>query len=143
MAALTQARMGISFTMKNVSLPLAAGEVVFQGGMACVDTSDNVVKEGVAGNANLIRIGEFLENVDNAASTVTADVMVSLDYELRGRWLDSDTGANAVTSANLFEEVYILDDHTVTTSASGNSKAGRVWAVDAVKGVAVAESKNL
>jgi hypothetical protein len=29
------------------------------------------------------------------------------------------------------------DDHTVTLSNSGTSKAGRVWGVDAVKGVLV------
>ncbi len=144
MTALSQARMGREFSLAgNVSLPLAASTAVYQDGMACIDTTNHVVTKGAAGNTSLIRIGNFAENYDNSASTATAMVLVSLDYEVKGRWYANDTGANAVAAANLFTEVYMLDDQTVTTASSTNSKAGRVWAIDSVKGVAVAESKNV
>ena len=137
MAALTQARMSITQPLKNIPLPLAAGQTVWMNGIACGDTSAGTVKKGASGNANLLRIGEFMQNLDNSAGTGTIQVMVSLDKEIVVRWYDNATGANAVTSANLFADVYMLDDHTVTTASSGNSKAGRVWGVDAIKGVAV------
>lgn len=137
MASLTQPRMRLETTLKSISLPLAAGATAWANGIACADTGANVVKPGAAGNANLRKIGEFEESVNNSAGTGTVMVLVNLDHELVGRWYDNATGANAATLSNLFAPVYIQDDHTVTTSASGNSEAGRVWGVDAIKGVLV------
>lgn len=62
--------------------------------------------------------------------------MVNLDREVVARWYDNDTGT-AVVAANVGSDCYILDDHTVTGSSTGNSVAGRVWQVDSVKGVLV------
>lgn len=139
MSALVQARMPIEQRMKNLALPLAsgAGMTAYQGGMACVDTSASLVKPGASGNANLIRVGTFAESIDNSAASTSTQILVALDKEIIGQWFDNDTGSNKVTAANLFSDVYILDDHTVTLVSSGNSKAGRVWAVDNTKGVLV------
>lgn len=137
MAALTQARMSRVTTLSTVSLPGAASTKFYQGGMACADTSTGTVKNGAASNANLLRIGKFVETVDNSGSTATCQVTVELEHEVVATWYDNATGANAVAAANLFSDVYILDDHTVTTASSGNSKAGRVWAVDSNFGVLV------
>ena len=139
MAALTQARMAVEYRIKTIALPLAfgAGMKAWIGGIAAADTSSATVKPGASGNANLLKIGEFQQNLDNSAAAANAQVLVSLDKEVVARWYDNATGGSAVTASNLFQDVYILDDHTVTTSSGGNSKAGRVWAVDSVKGVAV------
>lgn len=139
MAALTQARMPLETRVKNISLPFASGsgQTAYVGGMACLDNSAHLVKVGAASNANLLKVGEFLENVDNSTGAASTTVMVSLDREIVLRWYDSATAGNAVTASNLFTNVYILDDHTVTTSSSGNSVAGRVWVVDSVKGIGV------
>jgi hypothetical protein len=137
MAALTQARMTRTSTLSTVSLPLAASTAVYQGGMACYDTSAHVVTKGAAANANLVPIGYFNENVDNSASTATTFATVNLFHEITVSYWDNATGGNAVSASNLFTQVYILDDHTVTTSSSGNSKAGRVWGVDSANGVAI------
>lgn len=141
MAALTQAFMGRELRLNSVALPLAGSQSVFQGGMACADTATGTVKKGAAANANLIAIGEFGQTFDNSASTATVQVLVILNKEIVCRWYDNATGANAVLSTDLFSTaVYILDDHTVTKASSGNSAAGRVWAVDSVKGVAVSSN---
>lgn len=138
MAALTQSRFSPGYTtLKNVPLPIASGTKVFLGGIACLDTSAHLATNAAAGNANLIPVGEWLENTDNTAGPSTIYAMCNLTNEVTIRWYDSDTGGNAVTSGNLYSNVYLLDDHTVTTSSSGNSIAGRVWAVDPVKGVGV------
>lgn len=140
MSALNQARMPIELRLKVVALPLAAALVAHEGGMACIDTSAGSVKPGVAGNANLVRVGDFQESVDNSAGTATTPVMVNLDREVVCKWFDNATGAAAVVA--LFSTAYIADDHTVTVTSSGNSASGRVWAIDSVKGVAV-ETTNL
>jgi hypothetical protein len=124
-------------TLKTLALPLAASQKVFQGGIACADTSTNTVKKGASGNSNLKKIGEFAENADNSSGTGSLNVLVNLDHEIVVRWYDNATGGNAITISNFFADVYVLDDHTVTTSSGSNSKAGRVWAVDTIKGVAV------
>jgi hypothetical protein len=55
-------------------------------------------------------------------------------------WWDNASGGAAVTG--LFSLCYMLDDHTVTNASSGNSVAGRVWAIDTTKGVLVQKTVN-
>jgi hypothetical protein len=131
MPNLTVARVYQPQSYGAVPLPLAAGAKATRGGMACIDTTAKVATPGAAANANLIRVGTWMDNVDNTAGTTTTMAMVRLDYEIWGYWWDNATGSAAVTAANqLFTTAaYILDDHTVTNAASGNSSAGRVWAV--------------
>lgn len=139
MSALTQARMPIETRYKSLALPLAsgAGMKAWVGGIACLDTVANVAKPGASGNANLVKVGEWMENVDNSGGSAPTQVLVSLDHEVVVRWYDNATGGAAVTTSNLFATAYMLDDHTVTSSSSGNSAIGRVWALDPIKGVAV------
>jgi hypothetical protein len=137
MAALTGPRLGKETTLKNVPLLMASGTKAWVDGIACLDTSAHVATPGAAGNANLIKVGEWLENVDNSLGTASTYVMTNLDVEIVVRWYDSVTGGNAVTAANLYGLCYLFSDHEVTSSASGNSTAGRVWMVDPVFGVAV------
>jgi hypothetical protein len=136
MGALTDARMTREFKTKRMGLPLASGQKVYLGGIACGDSADGTVKKGAA-STTLLRIGEFAETVDNSAGTGSTGILVDLDREITCRWYDNATGNNAVAATDLFNDVYIQDDHTVTKASSGNSKAGRVWAVDTNKGVAV------
>jgi hypothetical protein len=137
MAALSQARQTRVTTMAVVSLPIPGSVTVYQGGMACIDIVAGLAKNGAAANANLVRVGTWTVTVDNSASTATAKASVTLDHEIVAGWFDNATGANAVLAADLFSDVYILDDHTVTKASSGNSKAGRVWGVDSTNGVLV------
>jgi hypothetical protein len=137
MASLTQPRLPKETRYKNIALPLGAGLTAWQGGIACLDTAANVCKPGASGNANLIKVGEFLESNNNSAGTGSSYVMVSLDVEIVLKWYDNATGAGNVTSSYLFDDVYVNDDHSVTTTSSGNSEAGRVWALDPIYGVAV------
>lgn len=142
MAALTQARMTRETRAKHMSLPLAAGQKVWQGGIACWDTSTGTVKKGAA-STTLVKIGQFDDSIDNSAGTGSVFINVNLDRELVAQWYDNATGANAVAAANQGSDVYIQDDHTVTTASAGNSKAGRVWAVDTVKGVLVQNDQSI
>jgi hypothetical protein len=113
---------------QSVPLPLVAGGKAVQGCMACIDVSAGVARgSSLSGNANLVKVGVWTQSVDNSAGTTTTQVMAELDFELWGRWFDNATGGAAVAAGNLFSDVYILDNHTVGTTSSGNSKAGRAW----------------
>lgn len=136
MAALSAARQLESKTIKAKMFPLAGSSKCFRGGMACADTSNGTVVSGKA-STTLIPVGLFEADVDNSGSTATQLVQVRLDREINAVWFDNATGANKVLAANLFSNVYVLDDHTVTLASSGNSLAGRVWEVDSVLGVLV------
>lgn len=143
MAALTQPRVPRERKGKNMALQLVGGAKAWQGGAACIDTSANVVRPMVSGNANLIRIGEFQESVDNSAVTAggaTLPVVISFDTEFVMRWYDNATGAAAVTAGNLYQNVYMLDDHTVQITTTGNSVAGRCYQLDPVNGVLIQRS---
>jgi hypothetical protein len=129
------ARMTKEERWKKHLFPLSAGETAERGKMACLDTSTG---ECVAGQASttLIHIGSFAEDVDNSAGGSAVPVNVDLDRELVVRYWDNDTGS-AVAASDVGSDCYILDDSTVTMTSAGHSKAGRVWAVDTVRGVAV------
>jgi hypothetical protein len=136
MAALTSARWAPTKTIKAKLFPLAGSTKCFRGGMACADTSNGTVTSGKA-STTLIPIGQFEADIDNSASTATQLVQVRLNREVLCAWFDNATGANKVVAANLFSNVYVQDDHTVTLASAGNSVAGRVWELDADLGVLV------
>ncbi len=140
MSALAQARSPVETRFKQIPLPLKTLLIAYSGAMACIDSNDGCVKPGVSGVTTLTRVGEFAESLDNSANTASANVMVNLDKELVGKWYDNATGGAAVVT--LFTSAYILDDHTVTATSGSNSIAGRVWAIDSVKGILV-ETTNL
>lgn len=135
MAALNSARVARFDTIKAKLLPLGATFKAFRGGMACADTSAAVVKPGAAGNANLLPIGVFEQDYDNSAGGASVSVQIRLFREIWVYWWDNQ--GNISLASNLFQDCYILDDHTVTITATSNSKAGRIWGVDSLKGVLV------
>lgn len=136
MSATTIPRSPKRVTFKTMALPLAASTSVLQGTMACIDTSAGVVTNAAAANANLIRVGDFAETLNNTAGTTT-DVLVQFDVEKTFEWYDNDAGT-AVTAR--FANCYLLDNHTVTGASSGNSVAGRVWDLDTTDGVLIERS---
>lgn len=131
MSALTAARTQLVLrgTIKKITYPLAIGATAWEGGLCCIDTNAyGAVKQGQV-STTLKAIGWFLNSVNNSAGAATVPVGVELFTEKDISYWDSATGAGAITSANLFQPVYIVDDHTLTTVATGASEAGRVWTV--------------
>lgn len=135
MAALTAPRVQLVFreTIKKVVYPLAPGVKAFENGMACIDTAAaGVVKPG-ATSATLIRIGLFTQTIDNSAGGSAVPVGVDLDEEITIDWFDP-AGSGTPTIANLFSVLWIASDHEVTTTSTGASKAGIMWAMGGVFG---------
>jgi len=109
---------------------LAVGNKALKNGMACIDLSTGKCEPGHA-ESDLVYIGKFAETVD--ASLAETPVNVNLGMEIEVEWWANDT-ISPVLAASLLSTAYILDDQTVSADGSGRSVAGRVWAVDTLKG---------
>ena len=136
MSALTGPRWAANKTIRSKQFPLKGSATAYQGGMVAADTSNGWVSPATNA-ANQFVIGQFAETNNNSASTATSYVNVELSREIDCYWYDNATGAGAVVAGNLFAQVYIQDDHTVTTTAGAGIVAGRVWELDSLLGVLI------
>jgi hypothetical protein len=136
MAALTAPRVQGTFraTIKNVVYPLATGAKAFVGAAACIDTAAaGFVKQGAV-STTLVRIGLFTQTFDNTAGGAAVPIGIDLDEEIVITWFDA-AAAGTPTIANLFQVLYLASDHEVTTTTTGASKAGIMWALGGVFGI--------
>lgn len=131
MAALTRMRAQTIGRWTHHEFTLATGSRAFQGGLAVGDMSTGKVEPAHPG-VGLLALGWFDADVD--ATEAERPVTVNLGKEIEVRWLDND---GSIGAANVFQACYFADDHTVTATSTNNALAGRIWAVDAVRGVAV------
>lgn len=133
MTALINERARRQETWKTHELTLASGTKAFKGGRAALNGSGKVVPASAA--IALVMVGLFAETVD--ATAADKPVTVDFETELQIEWFANAGGGDAVLATDVGGICYQLDDQTVTITPDGKSVAGRVWAVDAVKGVAV------
>jgi hypothetical protein len=114
-----------------MELPGTAQQV-YQGGVACWDTSTGLVAKAAA-STTMIPIGLFAE--DKLVASGGA-VLVEFFEEFVGLWL-KNSAANACDTAGIL--CYLEDDETVrkTDNSNANSVAGRVFKIDSTKGVLV------
>ena len=129
--ALTKRRAIKPVAFTSIELPGTAQQV-YQGGVACWDTSTNLVAKGAA-STTMIPIGTFAEDkLVGAGGTV----LVDLFEEVRATWMKNSV-ANACDVPGVL--CYLEDDETVrkTDNTNANSVAGRIWRIDATKGVLV------
>jgi hypothetical protein len=132
MTALAQERMSSIERWTYRQFPLAVGFKAFQNGAACIDLTLGKVVPARLG-FDLFPIGKFNETVDATAAELP--VNVNLGTEVEVEWWANSGGS--ITAAMVGQICYLLDDQTVQASPNGASAAGRIWAVDAIKGVAV------
>lgn len=134
MTALANERQSREKKFTYMQFPLAVGNKAYKNGNAAIDLSTGKC-EPAHPETDLFGIGKFAETVD--ATLAEALVNVNLQREVTAEWWENDTDGTPVTAAMLCALCYLLDDQTVTSDPSGASVAGRVWAVDSVKGVLV------
>jgi hypothetical protein len=131
MSALTATRVVLvrEATIKKTSMPLAAGEKVFKGGAVAYDTArPGAMYKFATGVTTMVPFAWASDDVDNSAGSSAVSCPVECFREHFIQYWDSVTGANAITSGNLFDVAYGADDHTLTKSSTTASKYGRVWA---------------
>jgi hypothetical protein len=122
------------WTRKQFTLP--ATYVAFKGGAAALSLSGGAAPGKVipaATATTLFYIGTFAENKAVSASDQLVDV--DLGNEIEVRWYAN--GGSSIATTDVGAVCYFDDDATVNKSSTGRSLAGRIWAVDSTKGVAV------
>jgi hypothetical protein len=137
MTAATSTIEEVAQPVSDLYLPLKAGTIAQINTIAAVDTSDQTVKPAVSGSTTLLPVGRFAQFYDNSEGSTSVTVRVKLFRPIPVQWFQSATGSGAITSSNLFSNVYLLDNQTLTATSSGNSVAGRVFMLDAIKGVGI------
>ncbi len=131
MTALAADRMLSKERWTRHRFPLASGNEAFKGGIACIDLSTGKVEPGHA-ETDLLNIGTFAEYMDATAAEKYVDV--DLGREIEVVWY---VNGSSIAATDVGSLCYIADDQTVTTTPTGASVAGRIWAVETTRGVAV------
>lgn len=133
MTALAKERMASTERWRYKQFPLAVGNKGFKNGAAGIDLSTGKVEPGHA-ETDLFMIGKFAETID--ATSAEKLINVDLCRELEIEWWENSAGS-PLDAGDVGGLCYVEDDQTVTGDSSGASVAGRVWAVDSTRGVAV------
>lgn len=119
---------------REVDLTLASGSIAYKNGRAALNpTTGKVVP--ASSSPTLLMLGRFMRKVD--ASAADKAVPVDLEREVRAEWYANHSGGDAVAATDIGRLCYVLDDNTVTITPTNRPIAGRVWEVDATKGVLV------
>lgn len=134
MAALTQPRTkGEPRSAGYITLPVKGATTIFGGSLVCTDASGYAVPGQVATTLTSQGIAEDTvvnTGADGAKSVVVRGSAGGLDHPLE------NDGANPVTIAHVGKTVYVQDDQTVCSLATGRSAAGLCTGVTS-KGVYV------
>jgi hypothetical protein len=120
------------FRFSAIELPATASVEYQQGSLVGWDTATGLLIKGAA-STTFVPIGHVIESKTLGAGG--GSVYVKLFREVVGYWYAN--GTDAVTGVGGL--AYVLDDQTVNVDDNTNtlSVLGRVWALDAIKGVLV------
>lgn len=126
MAALTSERdtVQVARSARNLSLPVKAGVVIYQGALVAVGADGYAIPAQKA--ENLRAAGRAEETVDNT-NGADGDAVIRVS---RGTFIWDNHGTNKVAVKDLMGPCYMEDDQTVGNVATGASLAGIVLAVD-------------
>lgn len=133
MTALLMERMRMfeRWTFKRFAVAPATAKI-WKHALVGFDLSTGKVEPAHA-EVDLFIIGVANETIDNSAGALEVTVDVNLGTEIEVEWWASGGG---ISAANVGSLCYALDDNTVTLTANG-CVAGRIWAYDSARGVAV------
>lgn len=134
MAALSSARMkGEPRSTGFLTLPVKGATTIYGGALVCLDATGYAVPGAVATTLTAMGIAE--ETVVNAGADGAKTVVVRTSAGELDHLLEND-GTNAVAITHVGKDVYVQDDQTVCSLATGRSVAGKCTGVTS-KGVYV------
>lgn len=118
---------------------LASTKIAYKGGLCAIKLGTGKVVPSTGASDELV-IGRFAQYRD--ATSADKLVNVRLNEPFEAHWM---ANGSSIASTDLGAICYVADDQTVSLSpkSTGMSVAGRVWAVDSVRGVAVQLSNKL
>ncbi len=115
--------------------PLANSVTAYAGGMCALDTATAGLVTPAANSTTQILIGLFAEGlVGDGTTTVNVDLL----RPIHGVWLNNDDSGHTLATTDIGNICYIKSDYQVTADSTTASKAGRVWALATIDGVAMA-----
>lgn len=116
-------------TIKRLKRVLASGQVAVKGQRAHGNTADGLFYATPAAITTLIPIGYFTEDVTGDG---TLQTVVELFEEIKVDGWVNDDNPNDVQESDVFTEVYLKDETTVSTSDGGGTRsaAGRVVLIE-------------
>ena len=117
--------------METIPVGVAAGAKIFAGGM--VDVNASGYAQPAATNTTCAAAGRAEADCDNTSGGNGALIVTVR----RGTFLwDNSASADQITVANLLQDCYVVDDHTValTSGSSTRHRAGKVMGIDSVTG---------
>jgi hypothetical protein len=121
---LNAARKTNQLMTEAIAYGVAAGAIVYQGGMVALD--GGFATPGAEGEG-LAAVGVAFATVDNADG---ADGDKEVDCRFGIYHFDNDATA-PVTIADVGADCFMVDDHTVSSDGTGRSVAGEIKKVDA------------
>ena len=132
MTALQASKMSSFEKWGQKQFTLTSGKIAYKNGAAGIKLGTGQVQP-MAAAPDMLYIGKFYEDMD--ATSAAKLVNVDLENVLVDWFVNS--GSSPVAATDLGALCYFADDTTVQIAPGGGSVAGRVWGVDALKGVAV------
>lgn len=111
-----------------ISVPVAANAVIHAGGLTVADATGYAAPGSVA--TTLTYLGRAEESVDNTGGANGAKTVL---VRRKKAFKFANSGADAVTQAELGKTCYVVDDQTVakTNGTNTRSAAGTVLGVEA------------
>lgn len=106
----------------NLNIPVAAGETIAEAVMVAIGGDGYAVAAKKA--AGLTVAGCAMRHTDNAAGSAGA---VAVQVR-RGAFVWNNDGS--IKETDLLKDAYVSDEKTVTITADGSSRAGKILAVD-------------
>lgn len=102
--------------------PVYTGVHIYKGSLVCLNSSGYLVPGSTS--TTLKAVGMALENVDNTTGS-SGDLYCQVKQGV-SRWANG----NSITFASVGSLAWVVDDQTVSSSASGKSVAGTIYLVD-------------
>jgi hypothetical protein len=132
MTALANERQSNQESWQSHLFTLASGNKAWKNALIGIDLGTGKVVPAST-RTDLLIIGKAAETVD--ATSADKLLNVRLAREVWVEWLAND--ATSIVATDLGALCYLKDDQSVTITPTGASVAGRIWAVDSGRGVAV------
>lgn len=116
------------------TLNIKAGEVYFVGAMAQVDNNRRALE--ATATTGVVTLGVIQTGLD---ATNMANDEATIEVVSEVRWFANSGGGEAISADEIGEQCFVADSATVQKTSGGDTtvKAGRIFDVDATKGVLV------
>lgn len=121
MAALSGPKPIASMAQGKFAVPVKGATTIYQGALVCLDASGFAIPGALA--TGLVAIGIADDTVANAGADGAKTITVTSSATGQD-FLFANDGTNAVTAAHVGRTVYVMDDQTVRSLATGASAAG-------------------